>query len=115
MGYVESIFGYRNTIRGRKLTWLEPRAPRMGIGRALQQQSSWRAVHRGGRYTTRRLRDLKCMSLTICATDEEEVWVSNPWDAIARQRTQDCIHLPDERVPDLKAALAHGNSILKVR
>ena len=53
------------------------------------------------------------MSLTICAT--EEVWVSNPWDAIVRRRTQDCINLPDERVPDLKTALAHGNSILKVR
>jgi len=29
-------------------------------------------------------------------------------------REQDCINLPDECVSDLKAALAHGNSILEI-
>ena len=29
-----------------------------------------------------------------------------------RERTQNCINLPHERVPDLKATLANGNAIL---
>ena len=42
--------------------------------------------------------------------------VSNPRGMTScrrrRERTQDCINLPHERVPDLKATLTDGNAIL---